>query len=37
MSAKRAETRERRLARLVDGCTKGERLPEITGAPRTPA
>jgi uncharacterized protein YdeI (YjbR/CyaY-like superfamily) len=34
MSAKRAETRERRLARLVEACAKAERVPEVTGAPR---
>jgi len=34
-SAKRPETRERRLARLAAGCAAGERLPEITGEPRT--
>jgi uncharacterized protein YdeI (YjbR/CyaY-like superfamily) len=35
MSAKRAETRAGRLARLIDGCAAGERLPEITGAARS--
>jgi uncharacterized protein YdeI (YjbR/CyaY-like superfamily) len=34
MSAKRAETREGRLAKLVDGCVGGHRLPEITGKAR---
>jgi uncharacterized protein YdeI (YjbR/CyaY-like superfamily) len=34
MSAKRDETRERRLAKLVDACATGERLPELTGEPR---
>jgi uncharacterized protein YdeI (YjbR/CyaY-like superfamily) len=34
MSAKRAETRDGRLAKLVDGCTGGYRLPEITGRAR---
>jgi uncharacterized protein YdeI (YjbR/CyaY-like superfamily) len=31
MSAKRPDTRERRLGRLVTGCAAGERLVEITG------
>jgi uncharacterized protein YdeI (YjbR/CyaY-like superfamily) len=35
MSPKRAETREGRLSKLVDGCAGGYRLPEITGKPRT--
>jgi uncharacterized protein YdeI (YjbR/CyaY-like superfamily) len=34
MSAKRPETRERRLARLVDANGAGGRLPEITGVAR---
>jgi uncharacterized protein YdeI (YjbR/CyaY-like superfamily) len=37
MSAKREETRAGRLAKLIDGCAAGERLPEITGAARRPA
>jgi uncharacterized protein YdeI (YjbR/CyaY-like superfamily) len=36
MSAKRPETRERRLDKLVAGCAAGERLVEITGRARTP-
>jgi len=36
MSAKRPETRARRLASLVAACAGGERLPEVTGRPRTP-
>ena len=36
MSAKRPETRERRLAKLVDGCRRGERLPELTGGTPRP-
>ena len=35
MSPKRAETREARLAKLVDGCVGAYRLPEITGKPRS--
>jgi hypothetical protein len=35
MSPKRAETREGRLARLVEACAGGYRLPEITGKPRS--
>jgi uncharacterized protein YdeI (YjbR/CyaY-like superfamily) len=35
MSAKREETRERRLAKLVDGCANRRRLPELTGTPRS--
>lgn len=31
MSAKRAETRERRLRQLVDVSAEGERLPQISG------
>lgn len=34
MGAKRPETRARRLAALVEGCDRGERLPELTGKPR---
>ena len=34
MSAKRNETRAKRLAALVAGCAAGERLAEITGRPR---
>jgi uncharacterized protein YdeI (YjbR/CyaY-like superfamily) len=37
MSAKRPETRERRVAQLVEACTVGERLPVVTGAARPPA
>jgi uncharacterized protein YdeI (YjbR/CyaY-like superfamily) len=36
MGAKRPETRARRLAALVEGCIRGERLPELTGRPRQP-
>jgi uncharacterized protein YdeI (YjbR/CyaY-like superfamily) len=35
MSAKRPETRARRLAQLAEACAKGERLPQLTGAPRS--
>lgn len=35
MSAKRPATRDGRLARLVEGCAGGYRLPEITGRART--
>jgi uncharacterized protein YdeI (YjbR/CyaY-like superfamily) len=35
-SAKRPETRAKRLAELVDGCARGERLERITGKPPTP-
>lgn len=35
-SAKRPETRASRLARLVDGCADGYRLPELTGRAREP-
>ena len=35
MSAKRPETRERRLGKVVAGCAAGERLVEITGRART--
>jgi uncharacterized protein YdeI (YjbR/CyaY-like superfamily) len=34
MSAKRPETRQRRLARLVEACAAGRRLPQLTGAAR---
>lgn len=34
-SAKRPETRARRLAALVEGCAAQERLTELTGKPRT--
>jgi uncharacterized protein YdeI (YjbR/CyaY-like superfamily) len=34
MSAKRPETRERRLRRLVAACVANERLVELTGRPR---
>ncbi len=34
MSAKRAETRGARLAKLVEGCAGRYRLPVITGKPR---
>ena len=34
MSAKRVETREARLGKLLDGCAGGYRLPEITGKAR---
>ncbi|HEU0243260.1 MAG TPA: YdeI/OmpD-associated family protein [Candidatus Limnocylindrales bacterium] len=33
IDAKRPETRERRLATLVDACTRGERVPQLTGQP----
>ena len=36
MSAKRPETRARRLEALVQGCVAGERLAQITGLPRAP-
>src|SRR4051812_35799819 len=37
MSAKRPDTRARRLAALVDACRRRERLPSLTGArPSTP-
>jgi uncharacterized protein YdeI (YjbR/CyaY-like superfamily) len=35
MSPKRPETRAGRLAKLVEGCAGGDRLPEITGKART--
>ena len=35
MSAKRPETRERRLGKVVAGCAAGERLVELTGKART--
>jgi uncharacterized protein YdeI (YjbR/CyaY-like superfamily) len=34
MSAKRPDTRARRLGTLVAGCAAGERLPELTGKAR---
>lgn len=34
MSARRPETRAARLARLVEGCAGGYRLPELTGKAR---
>ena len=34
MSAKRPETREARLAKLIEGCVGAHRLPEITGKAR---
>ena len=34
LSAKRPETRAKRLAALVDGCARGERLARITGTAR---
>ena len=33
MSAKRPETRAKRLESLVEACARGERLPRLTGAP----
>jgi uncharacterized protein YdeI (YjbR/CyaY-like superfamily) len=33
MSAKRPETRERRLGKLVAGCAAGKRLVQLTGKP----
>jgi uncharacterized protein YdeI (YjbR/CyaY-like superfamily) len=36
MSAKRPETRAKRLASLVEGCARGERLAQITGRPAAP-
>jgi uncharacterized protein YdeI (YjbR/CyaY-like superfamily) len=35
-SAKRPETRAKRLGALVEACARGERLPQITGRPATP-
>jgi uncharacterized protein YdeI (YjbR/CyaY-like superfamily) len=35
-SAKRPETRAKRLAELVDACARGERLQRITGKPPSP-
>jgi uncharacterized protein YdeI (YjbR/CyaY-like superfamily) len=35
-SAKRPETRAKRLTELVDGCARGERLERITGKPPSP-
>ena len=37
MSAKRPETREKRLTMLVRACVRGERLPQITGSAPKPA
>ena len=34
MSAKRPETRERRLAQLVEACAASRRLPQLTGTAR---
>jgi uncharacterized protein YdeI (YjbR/CyaY-like superfamily) len=34
MSAKRAETRDRRLTQLVQACAAGERLPQLAGTAR---
>jgi uncharacterized protein YdeI (YjbR/CyaY-like superfamily) len=34
MSAKRAETRDRRLTQLVQACRAGERLPQLAGTAR---
>ena len=34
MSAKRPETRERRLAQLAEACAAGRRLPQLTGTAR---
>jgi hypothetical protein len=36
MSAKRPETRQRRLGALVEASAAGERLPEISGGRRPP-
>ena len=36
MSAKRPETRERRLRQLVEACAAGRRLPQLTGTARPP-
>src|SRR3954449_9322840 len=36
MSAKRPETRARRLQSLLDASIRRERLPEVTGKPRVP-
>jgi hypothetical protein len=33
MSAKREETRERRLTQLMDTSREGRRLPQIAGQP----
>ena len=35
-SAKREDTRAKRLAALVDGCAAGIRLVELTGKARAP-
>ena len=37
MSAKRPETRERRLAQLAEACATSRRLPQLTGTARTAA
>jgi uncharacterized protein YdeI (YjbR/CyaY-like superfamily) len=37
MSAKRPDTRERRLVQLVQACAAGERLPVLTGTARPAA
>jgi uncharacterized protein YdeI (YjbR/CyaY-like superfamily) len=37
VSAKRAETRAKRLAALVDACRSGARLPALTGKGRSPS
>jgi uncharacterized protein YdeI (YjbR/CyaY-like superfamily) len=36
MSAKRQETRERRLAQVAEACAAGRRLPQLTGSARPP-
>ncbi len=36
MSAKRPDTRQRRLGKLAAACAAGERLVEVTGRARTP-
>ena len=36
MSAKRPETRSKRLTALADACGRGERLPQVTGRPAAP-
>ena len=36
MSAKRPETRAKRLTALADACARGERLPQVTGRPAAP-
>ena len=37
MSAKRPETREKRLSMLVGACARGERLHQVTGSAPKPA